>query len=296
MAARRPEGAEVSAAEQLWVCGLPGWHHEGTRRRIQAPDRDAAALAYAQRRWRHERDSHEEVAVVHTGRGYYDVVITRTGLFAQLGPRTISGAFRVQRVPDQSRRGVDEGDARQALAALHAPAWVLTEVQIVPERGYPLGRADLVVLPDDGSSLGIEIKTDRDSLSRLAVQVPAYLNYFARCALATTPRHLDAALVTLPLDWGVYLLDPASHAVTETMREAQDGPERYTHRHLLDELWSDELVALLAERGHNTKRSNNTKRTELLLGMHTPEELRRIALDTLRNRKGTRVAARRVEP
>lgn len=62
----------------------------------------------------------------------------------------------------------------------------------------PLGRtsvrADLVVLRSTNQICGIEIKSDRDSLTRLERQLGVYQEYFDRVILVVGQRHIKRAL------------------------------------------------------------------------------------------------------
>jgi hypothetical protein len=67
-------------------------------------------------------------------------------------------------------------------------------------------RVDVAVL--NGEIAGYEIKSDEDTLARLAGQVEAYGRVFDRAVLVTTARHLDKAVSQLPDWWGVMTARP----------------------------------------------------------------------------------------
>ncbi|GGB71421.1 sce7726 family protein [Deinococcus soli (ex Cha et al. 2016)] len=280
-----------------WLCGKPGPYH--TRTRVDAADRDAAALAHAQKEYWYTDKSTDvaRITVQHVGGGWYDV--TYPYWLGEGGMRTSGKAFRVARAPDQSRRGLDEAAARTALCALHGAGWAIREPYIVGEGRYGQnGRADLAVLPDGEPSIGYEIKTDRDSLHRLTRQVGLYDHCFARRALATTPRHLEAARAALPEAWGLVLLDPTTHAVLDQVRPAQphsDGRDLMGKGLLLAELWADELRYLLTQAGvARVKRLTINQCLDQLSARYDTPALRALALDTLAARQGARVHAWRI--
>lgn len=226
------------SGDVTWLCGLPNSVRRG---RFQTPDRDAAALAYAR------LHRYDPISVEHVGDGWYDI----TGEGLEPGkPYLYRRVFRVNRAPDQSRRGVDENTARTALCALHGPGWAVREPYIVAEGRYgKSGHADLCVLPDGESSVGYEIKTDRHVLDRLPRQIPMYDHCFARRVLATTPRHLDASRQRLPAEWGIVLLDPDTHGVLDQVRPATPRDlDPASGTLLLSELWAAELHHLNRER------------------------------------------------
>ncbi|MHA0048636.1 sce7726 family protein [Deinococcus sp. PEB2-67] len=286
-----PEGAVT------WLCGKPGPYL--IRARVDAVDRDAAALAHAQAEYKfaYGNEDVSRVTVQHVGGGWYDV--THPYRYGENGMHTWPKSFRVARAPDQSRRGADENAARAALCALHGPGWAIREPYIVGEGRYgPNGRADLAVLPDGESSIGYEIKTDRDTLTRLTRQVGMYDHSFGRRALATTARHLTEARAVLPESWGLILLDPITHAVQDHVRPAQPHPDGQDHmgqRLLLCELWADELRYLLTQAGvAKVKRWTINQCFDRLDALYDTPTLRNLALDTLAARKGTRVHAWRI--
>ncbi|MDH7804603.1 sce7726 family protein [Rhizobium sp. AN70] len=52
----------------------------------------------------------------------------------------------------------------------------------------PSARIDVALV--NGEMAGFEIKSDRDTLNRLTVQIPAFSKFFDRVSLVTTPRLL----------------------------------------------------------------------------------------------------------
>jgi hypothetical protein len=62
-------------------------------------------------------------------------------------------------------------------------------------------RADIAII--NGSLTGYEIKSDEDSLERLAEQIKTYSAVFDRAAVITGKKHKNAVLSRLPKWWGV---------------------------------------------------------------------------------------------
>lgn len=261
---------------QPWIAGEPGWTN--TKCRYDAPDRDAAARQHARVKF------NSTATVVHEGRGWYAVTYEWFGVMI-----TAPRAFRVQRPPNQSRRGLDEAAARDSLLSGLAPCWAIPEASLDGAGSQRSPRTDLLVLPDHGTSLGIEIKTDRDTLSRLSGQVERYSRAYARCAVAVTPRHLGRLHV--PAWWGVAVLDPDTHQVQGWQRCPEDRPERFTVAHLVAELWGDELTELLRpHRLPGLHQMDTRTRAAALVDVLGPRA-RAAALATLAARQGTRVSA-----
>lgn len=108
-------------------------------------------------------------------------------------------------------------------------------------------RIDLAVV--NGLLHGFEIKSDRDSLRRLASQADLYSKVFDRTTLVVGKRHLDEALTIIPCWWGVWRVEPTWQGprfkvVRRGSRNAGLDP-----RLLVELLWLDEAVTLLEQRG-----------------------------------------------
>ncbi|MBZ9753533.1 sce7726 family protein [Deinococcus sp. HMF7604] len=278
------QASETTQHDPTWLCGKPGPHH--TRTTLHAPTRDAAAFTYARR-------TYQSATVHHTRQGWYDVTVPEFEW--DHTPCTFVQHFRVARAPTQARRGVDEGAARRALMALHPAGWAVPEINITAADGYA-GRADLFVLPDHSGSIGYEIKTDRDSLSRLTSQIRLYDHCFSRRVLATTPSHLKAAGQLLTQAWGLVVLDPVTHEILEQHRAPQAQEHDLASQLLvLEELRVGELNALLREIGvTRTNNSLNAQRWALLEAHYGIPTLRDLCFRTLAARTGRRVIARRL--
>ncbi|MXV21183.1 sce7726 family protein [Deinococcus xianganensis] len=180
--------------------------------------------------------------------------------------------------------------------ASHPASWAIPEINILSAEGFS-GRADLCVIPDGSRSIGYEIKTEKDSLSRLAHQVRMYDHCFAERVLATTPRHLGEVCQLLPETWGLIVLGPVSHEVVELKRWPQPQDKDLAAGHLiLETLRVEELNALLHNlRVTRTHTMNNDQRRALLNTHYDVATLRELAFHTLAARQGGRVHATRVE-
>ena len=68
-------------------------------------------------------------------------------------------------------------------------------------------RVDLAMI--NGELVGFEIKSDQDTLYRLAGQAEAYGQVLDRVTLVTTARYIDKAAALVPTWWGLIRADPA---------------------------------------------------------------------------------------
>lgn len=150
-----------------------------------------------------------------------------------------------------SGAGVIPGDVdlrpalRSTLIARHADQ---PETVILEELGVCRGRVRVDVAVVNGSLHGYEIKSDRDSLRRLSVQVDFYGKVLDRATLVVGERHLAEALDRLPAWWGVLRIHPTAHEPRfKTVRRGRKNP-RKDPRSLVEFLWLDDALALLEAR------------------------------------------------
>lgn len=124
-----------------------------------------------------------------------------------------------------------------------------TDTVLVEELGLRRGqvRVDLAVV--NGSLHGFEIKSDRDSLRRLAVQVDLYSQVLDRATLVVGDRFAPLAPSLVPAWWGIFRVSPrASGLQFTTLRRSKLNPQRNA-RVLAELLWSAQALELLEERG-----------------------------------------------
>ncbi len=117
---------------------------------------------------------------------------------------------------------------------------------VIEEFGLCRGqvRVDLAVV--NGLLHGYEIKSDRDSLRRLAGQADFYGRVFDRATLVAGRRHLAGALDIVPAWWGVLRIDPGPRGPRfTTLRRGRKNPRR-DPRSLVELLGLDDAIALLA--------------------------------------------------
>lgn len=118
-------------------------------------------------------------------------------------------------------------------------ACMLTEFRIGP------CKADLAIL--NGTGTVYEIKSERDSLTRLARQLNVYKKAFARVFVVASDKHLEGVLASTPDDVGVMVLSPRYRI--STVRDAADCPERICPVTVLDSLRVSEAKQILEHIG-----------------------------------------------
>lgn len=106
-------------------------------------------------------------------------------------------------------------------------------------------KADLAIL--NGTATVYEVKSERDSLSRLERQVIAYAKVFARVYVIAGENHVDAVLNSVPKDVGVMRLN-SRHGIS-ILREAADRPARTSPAAIFDSIRTLEASKILQSRG-----------------------------------------------
>lgn len=117
-------------------------------------------------------------------------------------------------------------------------------------------KADLVIL--NGTATVYEIKSERDSLARLANQVENYKRVFAKVNVIASENHIEGVLATVSDDVGVMCLSKR-YQIT-TVREAIDCPSRICPTTVFESLRMVEGVTILRAMGLTVPTVPNTQR------------------------------------
>lgn len=117
--------------------------------------------------------------------------------------------------------------------------------RIVEEMGVWSGSARIDVAVINGELAGFELKSERDTLARLPLQVEIYNLVFDRLSLVTTDRHAEKAKPVIPEWWGISLVQshPEGLSILD-VRRAEPNPAR-DPLILAQMLWREEAIQLL---------------------------------------------------
>lgn len=116
-------------------------------------------------------------------------------------------------------------------------------------------KADTVIL--NGTSTVYEIKSERDSLTRLAQQVASYRKVFAKVNIISGENHLESVLDSVPEDVGVLLL--TDRYQISTIREAVDSPSRVIPEEIFNSIQIREAKKILKNMGFEVPKLPNTQ-------------------------------------
>lgn len=106
-------------------------------------------------------------------------------------------------------------------------------------------KADLAIL--NGTATVYEIKSERDSLARLANQIENYKKVFANVYVIVSETHVRSVIEMTPEDVGIMCL--SRRYQISTVREALDCPGRICPTTVFESLRSAEACSILVELG-----------------------------------------------
>lgn len=142
-------------------------------------------------------------------------------------------------------------------------------------------KADLVIL--NGTATAYEIKSERDSLTRLANQVTNYKKVFGAVNVITSEAQVDSVLSAVPVDVGIMSLSPRNQI--RTMRDAVEQPQRICPVTLFESLRSTEARGVLKKLGVPIPDVPNTLRhtaMRAIFAEQEPEAVHRAMVATLK--------------
>ena len=145
-------------------------------------------------------------------------------------------------------------------------------------------KADLVIL--NGTATVYEIKSERDSLARLANQVDNYKRVFAKVNVIACEGHVEGVLAMVPADVGVMCLSKRYRI--STVREAIDCPERICPVTVFESLRTAEAAAILKAMGVMVPQVPNTQRHSAMRGLFANLDPASLHIEMVRTLKRTR--------
>lgn len=209
---------------------------------------------------------------------------------------TKDGKIRTRSYPTAPRkaRGVTDAEIRPALRERllrrHANE---ADTVLIEELGLRRGqvRVDLAVV--NGSLHGFEIKSDRDSLRRLAGQVELYSQVLDRATLVVGERFAPLAMSLVPAWWGIVRVSSKTCGLRfTTLRRSRLNPQRNA-RALAELLWAEQALSLLEERGVAKGMRGKPRRVlwDRISELLPVEEIAAAVRDRLKARSGPEVLA-----
>lgn len=120
---------------------------------------------------------------------------------------------------------------------------------IIEEFGLCQGTVRIDIAVVNGSLNGYEIKSERDTLKRLARQQEVYNKIFDSITLVTSKNHLKAAVKAIPSWWGLSEIIFKKEKLTIQKLRSSRQNKNANPSSLVQLLWRNEALELLKERG-----------------------------------------------
>jgi hypothetical protein len=162
------------------------------------------------------------------------------------------------------------------------------DTRIVEEMGVWHGSVRVDVAVINGEIVGYELKSARDTLTRLPAQAELYSQVFDRMYLVAAQRHVDHALPFLPPWWGILAAVEDQDVVRlEEVRRAAPNPA-VSPIQLARLLWRSEALAILERSGlaRGVKSASREKVAERLSSAMDPVALAFEVRRALKDRAG----------
>ena len=116
-------------------------------------------------------------------------------------------------------------------------------------------KADYAIL--NGTATVYEIKSERDTLSRLERQLAAYMKVFAKVNVIAGENHIKSVMDLVPKEVGVLKL--SDRYQISTLREGKDVPERTCPATIFDAIQLKEAKLILEDLGVEVRNVPNTQ-------------------------------------
>lgn len=162
---------------------------------------------------------------------------------------------------------------------------------VVNELGLNHGRCRADIAVANGRLVGYEIKSDRDSLDRLAEQVKSYNAVFDRAFMIVGERHVKSVRKYIPKWWGVIASTrgPRRAINFKTLRQARKN-EHVDPTSVARLLWRGEATEILQEKGIPPKilRKPRAVLYKYLVEMLSTQELQKTVRHYLKKRRNWR--------
>lgn len=146
----------------------------------------------------------------------------------------------------KQRQGLSERAIRAALVT-HLRGQLRASDVLIEELGIEHGSARVDVALASDALVGYEIKSDFDTLDRLARQMHTYHRVFDRLTIVTTEAFVGEVEALLPNWWGIFVAKGTDNQITLSERRTASAHERQETESIAALLWRDEAYALMLE-------------------------------------------------
>lgn len=161
------------------------------------------------------------------------------------------------------------------------------DFRIIPEMTICDGVSRVDIAVANGCLCGYEIKSDKDTLDRLAGQIDSYEKTFDKAYIVVGEKYRDSISRHIPDWWGIYVASYNERGEIG-LREVRKGKRNraIASEALLELLWSDEVKQLLNLYGFKSLSGKNRRVLRSMAVDSIPKEKIRVyTRETIKHRK-----------
>ncbi|RRN45490.1 hypothetical protein EHV23_04680 [Lautropia dentalis] len=196
----------------------------------------------------------------------------------------LDSAFKILMIPgNRSEYIYKSAIVQKILTGRHS----LRTASMITEFRTGSCKADIIIL--NSTATVYEIKSERDSLSRLLHQIENYRKVFTKINIITNEEHMKEVLNTVPDNIG--LLRLSNRYQITSVRTSKESLDAINSGAIFDSLRNDEQIAILQKMGIETPTLPNTKRHHELRRIFTTLDPYMAHKEMVRTLKQTRSLA-----
>ncbi len=162
--------------------------------------------------------------------------------------------------------------------------------RIIEELAVCDGEARVDVAVANGRLCGYEIKSDADTLERLALQQKCYDKTFDMISIVVGEKFKNSIDSHVPDYWGIYIVSEHSNGCKIKKKRAAKINRNIEVAALLELLWKDEIVFFLKEAGIKGISGKNRRiLRKMVMDNFSAKEIKDYTRETLKYRQNWRV-------
>ena len=162
--------------------------------------------------------------------------------------------------------------------------------RIIEELAVCDGEARVDVAVANGKLCGYEIKSDADTLERLALQQKCYDKTFDMVSIVVGEKFKDKIEEFVPYYWGIYIVSEFSGRSKIRKKRTPKVNRNIEAAALLELLWKEEISALLKEAGiKGISGKNRRVLRQIAIDNLSLKEIKDYTRETIKSRQNWRV-------
>lgn len=163
------------------------------------------------------------------------------------------------------------------------------DYRIIEELAVCDGEARVDVAVANGRLCGYEIKSDADTLERLALQQKCYDKTFDTVSIVVGEKFKDRIEECIPNYWGIYVVYEYSGRCKIKRKRAAKVNKNIEANSLLELLWKEEIIKLLRNAGiKGISGKNRRLLRQIVIDNFTLKEIRDYTRETIKSRQNWR--------